>query len=230
MPRRCAPVAQAAESGAAVAVIEDQRELRAAIEDAVEQRPQFFVANVEGAEARVGGDDRFVQSVELIGRRVRHLRTVARKVIENDVPFAGRLDEVLLDRLQNGRTRGLLVFQCHDLPRIEAVQELEHLAEDVDVVCRALEVRPAAVIRIDVRRPRQNRCTVVVDADQQRSSPRHSLSVRSCRQEHAHAEQEHCGSHVTLHRRYESLPMGETDFDNRGGVNGRWTSTALRRE
>ena len=59
--------AEAARAGAAVAVVEDDREPRAAVENSVEEHAKLFVANVGGAGAGVGRDERFIQLVAFVG-------------------------------------------------------------------------------------------------------------------------------------------------------------------
>src|SRR5437870_3563904 len=51
---------QSASAGSTVAIVEHHGEARAAIENAIEEWPQFFVANVSCADARIGGNDRLV--------------------------------------------------------------------------------------------------------------------------------------------------------------------------
>lgn len=58
---------QPARAGAAVASIDHDREARAAIEDGVEDAAELLVANVFRAAARIGGNDRLVELVRLVG-------------------------------------------------------------------------------------------------------------------------------------------------------------------
>src|SRR5688500_857698 len=115
-------------------MIEDQREMYAALEDANEQGHVLLDGNDEGAVPGIIVDDRFVETVGLSGWRVRHLRAVAGKVEEADVFFARGPDELQFDRLQDRCASRLLVLQSDYVLRIEAIHEDEHFSKNSDVV------------------------------------------------------------------------------------------------
>ena len=172
---------QTACAGAAVAIVENDRQARTAVEDAIEDRAQLLVANVPRAEARVGRDDRFIELVGLVGQRVPHLRTVAGEIEQQHIAFGRRLDQVPVERPQNGSARGLLIGERHDVALVEIVEQDEHFLESGNVVHGAGEIGPIARRRcvelwLCIDPGIDPRSGVVIDADQQ-SAARGSLNV-----------------------------------------------------
>ena len=76
----------------------------------------------------------------------------AGKVEEKDVVFLCRLHEMALDCGQYRIARRGLVRQHDDIGAIESIEKDEHLLHQRDVVDRAGEIRPIAVLELDAGR------------------------------------------------------------------------------
>jgi hypothetical protein len=157
--------AQPAGARAAVAIVENHRQVRPAVENAIEVRAQFLVPNVERAQARVGRDNRLIQLVGLGGKRIPDLRAVSGEVNADHVALRGDADEIL-QRLNHGGARRGLVGQCNDVAPVDTIQKGQHLLQRVHVIDGAIEVEPVARRSAGCRFA-QARRGVIVDADEQ---------------------------------------------------------------
>ena len=220
----------AARDRAAVATVEDQRQLDVLVQQAIEQAGQLHVADVELSGVRIGRDDRLVQPVELDrGERVHTLRTMA-GVIEDHHVAGLRVGDQSLDGRENPVARRLLVAQQPHVGE-SVLGVLEHRGHGLRVIHRTVERRDprARVVRAvargqcaaHLRAPRRHRSrhagpprielrvriSICVDPDHQRSPRLRASGSGECQRHRRDHRQVPRSAHPRSHYRRSPIPM-----------------------